>query len=603
MNNVQNVSKNQLMETWVPIIEKHAGKVELSEAKQNWLVDYCHIHASNDTSAGSLFENQNATLGNVPGMGAVAAPSNPSAYGAGSSIGGNQGTIPNVFYNGAAGSGDKMPTLLPLAIRVAANTIAFDLVNVIPMATPAGMLAYLDYVYADGKLDGTGADAKPLLIEVDVQADSGQEFVNGTQYYVRETTPGDPNVAIFTFVDYSRISGRPIFRVTETQAGLDVAIRDIFTGGSTPYAVYADPAVNTTTVISGANIAGKTAELAKGMTDHFAGFSGAGSQNMDDWQGSWASHQAGNYDAVSPQGATNGRYAAPMSREVGESTYYNAMAMKLFSKLVHAQTVQVALNMTTEQIQDFKKNYGVDVVSLGETALIDQLTQHINKHILGRMFAMGWSNHTQAFRTEGIDLNLHIGANGRYSSYIGKDDTVVPFPATGNPPNAIGGGAGILENQHTIQRRISSRMIAAGNVIANRGRRGPANGAVMGSQLASALQDISGYITNPMNNTVSQKNGNLYPVGTVAGMTAYVDPNMRWTDSRICAFRKGDDPEPGIKFMPYLMAESIQTIAEGTMSPKIAVKSRYAVTEAGHSPETQYLTFDVTADSGTISFI
>jgi hypothetical protein len=48
-----------------------------------------------------------------------------------------------------------------------------------------------------------------------------------------------------------------------------------------------------------------------------------------------------------------------------------------------------------------------------------------------------------------------------------------------------------------------------------------------------------------------------------------------------------------MKFMPYMMAESIQTISEGTMSPKIAVKSRYALVEAGHHPQTMYLTFRV----------
>jgi hypothetical protein len=47
--------------------------------------------------------------------------------------------------------------------------------------------------------------------------------------------------------------------------------------------------------------------------------------------------------------------------------------------------------------------------------------------------------------------------------------------------------------------------------------------------------------------------------------------------------------------MPYLMAESVQTIAEGTMAPKVAVKSRFALVEAGFHPETQYITFAVTA--------
>jgi hypothetical protein len=90
---------------------------------------------------------------------------------------------------------------------------------------------------------------------------------------------------------------------------------------------------------------------------------------------------------------------------------------------------------------------------------------------------------------------------------------------------------------------------------------------------------------------VNQNNGALYPLGTLAGMTIYVDPNMKYEDTRILVGRKGADEEPGLKFMPYLMAESIQTIAEGTMAPKIAVKSRYALVEAGFHPQTQYFTF------------
>jgi len=50
--------------------------------------------------------------------------------------------------------------------------------------------------------------------------------------------------------------------------------------------------------------------------------------------------------------------------------------------------------------------------------------------------------------------------------------------------------------------------------------------------------------------------------------------------------------------MPYLMAESVQTIAEGTMAPKIAVKSRYALVEAGFHPESMYITFGVANDAG-----
>jgi len=56
-----------------------------------------------------------------------------------------------------------------------------------------------------------------------------------------------------------------------------------------------------------------------------------------------------------------------------------------------------------------------------------------------------------------------------------------------------------------------------------------------------------------------------------------------------------------LKFMPYMMAESIQTISEGTMSPKIAVKSRYALVEAGFHPETMYFCFNVNVPAGGLN--
>jgi hypothetical protein len=46
------------------------------------------------------------------------------------------------------------------------------------------------------------------------------------------------------------------------------------------------------------------------------------------------------------------------------------------------------------------------------------------------------------------------------------------------------------------------------------------------------------------------------------------------------------------------MAESVQTIAEGTMAPKVAVKSRFRIVEAGFHPETQYAKFAITVVGG-----
>ena len=157
------------------------------------------------------------------------------------------------------------------------------------------------------------------------------------------------------------------------------------------------------------------------------------------------------------------------------------------------------------------------------------------------------------------------------------------------------------ENLSTRQRRIMSRILAAANLIQLVGRRGRPTWIVTNGKIASALQDVSGYVVAPMLNTMSQANTqNLYHAGTVAGLQVYVDPYMDWNDTRICIGRKGDGNSPGVIFMPYILADTVSITAEGTMAPKMLVNSRYTIAEAGFYPELQYLTIAVGSEFGII---
>jgi hypothetical protein len=564
------INEAEIFETWAPIIEQKAGVT--NGEKKAWLSKYCHYHSLNE-SAGAY-----QSLNVVNGMGAVAPPAFP---GMSNFVGGTQANTG--FYNAAnQGSGDKFPSLLPLAIQVAAKTVGFDIVPVIPMSGPTGVLSYLDYVYAGGKLSptqvgSTAADAlssAPSMIKVQIttQTDMTLLTVGATIYITNATSAG----AYLTtkFVGLSRIDGFPIFRIEGVTAGSTVA--SIINGGATKVGTSIDGVqVGTTTA---------TAQLVKALEDHIQGFSGAGFDNTNNWQGPF----------------TDGtKTYNPMLRGVAESTYYQSMGLSTFTKFVEADTFQVAASVTTEQIQDLNKQFGIDVISMIENALVNEVSQAINKHILSRAFALGWSNTNDFFTTEGqnLNLNLVIGSTGagNTAAYVNKQDVGVAMAIPDGP--ASGG----YENLSTLQRRLFSRILAAANVVANRGRRGPANFIVTNANLASAMQDISQFTFAPFSNTLTQNNGTLYPVGSLAGMTVYVDQNMTFSDNRILVGRKGGDDEPGLKFMPYMMAESIQTISEGTMSPKIAVKSRYALVEAGFHPETMYATFYVNVPTGGIN--
>ena len=446
------INEAEVRNTWSPIISEATGINESS--KLAWMSEYCHNH--------KLYEDANimslGTAGNIFGMGATSFPDNPNS--------------------GDLGSGDKAPTLLPLAMQVAAQTIGLDLVPVVPMAGPMGLLSYLDFVYEGGKVIGSET---PTYIKANIGvAAAGNDTAAGT----------------------SRIDGKPIIRVIDALAGGEASIADRYAG----------------------------AELVKALEDHIPAFSGA--------------------DA-------NGN---PMSRGVGEQTPDKVMGLSLFSKSVSAETFQVAAAVTREQVQDLKQ-FGVDAVAQVEAVLTNELTQSINNHILTKMRALAGS-------TNGLGFTI---------------------PAAG----ALSGGETIAD-QH---RAILTSILAAANLIAQNGRRGAGNFAVVGGKMASALQSVAGFVAYPMANTVNQVAGSIYPLGSVAGINVYTDPSIAFGSAEVLIGRKGDGNGPGLVFMPYLMAESVQAIVEGTMAPKVAVKSRYALVEAGFHPGTQYEKFTLTGFS------
>lgn len=535
------INEAEILATWLPVIEKHTGITERN--KLQWMAKYCHNHELYEASA--LNENNNyAQLTAVNGMGATRFPGNPGTQAA--------------FNTQSTGSGDKANTLLPLAMQVAAQTVGLDLVPVVPMPGPMGVLTYLDFVYAGGKTAGTGTDI-PLMVKLNYGSATPPSFVAGA-------TSATANGVSFTVIGNSRIDGFPILHVRGTLSSgtLLSNLNTILTGPT--------PGIGGVTGGTGFAV-----ELVKALEDHVTGFSG---------------------DALANTTYT-GEIHTPYSREQGETTMDNVMNLQLFNKSVEAKTFKVAAAVTREQVQDLKQ-FGIDALGQVESVLVNEVTQSINKNILGRLFELGERNHEKVIRTQGQNFFLNLGATAVLVSTSATLNTATAFGSyvasstlTGATMQPTENATAPAENMHTRQRKIMSKILAIANLIAIRGRRGPATFVVTNGQVCSALQDVAGFVAAPMANTINQNSGSLYPVGTLAGLAIYNDPNMAWSDTRFCVGRKGNGNEPGLVFMPYLMAESVQAIVEGTMSPKLAVMSRYALVEAGFFPESMYLTSGV----------
>ena len=541
------------------------------------------------------------------------------------------------------GSGDKYPTLLPLALKVAAKTIGFELVNTTPLDGPTGVLPYMDYVYSGSKqpfgatpaysagtqnpkansqsnapfemyglphafkasiapgeatiVDGSTTDSSAAVklspAQIKRMLKGASAMPAGTTLVSKMDALDDAHNAaklVVEFVGWSRIDGDPMFKVVSGTQSLGA----YFNGGALDFQAVYTPVGSAEEVNVVLTL--HAPRLISMLEDQIQGFTGAGERDRDAWYGTYQ------------DGTT---LYEPMSRGTGEQTMARQLSLQLFTKHVQVGTIMVGCAVTQEQVTDLQKQWGIDVIKMVENAGINELSATINRHITSRLFALGWKNHYKLVEVEGPAANLNLSFDPSYTATSGvrmtpalaipqseqNDPTGVAYKSYVNvalpyKPMYIPSGAA-FENRDTLLKRLAVNFLAASNWILQRGRYGAATFAVTNITIATLLQSNANYTFSPVANTISQNGGSLYPIGGMFGLTIYVDPLMGGSDNRVLVGRKGGKDEPGVHFCPYVMAESVQIIAEGTMSPKLMIKSRYALVDAGFYPETQYLTFCV----------
>lgn len=579
----------QIVESWSPAIKQLTNNAvnESNPDKLAWMCEYAHnhtMHLNEEAVGGVSFPYQ--TLNNTMGIGNAV----PASF-----AGQTAADQSNVK---AFGSGDKWPSLLPMALQVAARTVGFDLVNTVPFQGPTGVLPFLDYVYAGSKEpygatpSYNGETANPAIgvnerkpayelydaphafrckLVAENKKEAIKKIVDACDASTFITIGTEPNEMKVQYIGLSRLSAEPMFKVMPGQTG--IALGKVF------------GAENSAKIKGIDNVTLKGARLISALEDQIQGFTGAGKYDSDRWTGTFQD--------------PNHLYE-PMDRATGEMQYPRQMNLKVFTKFVSVGTQSVAVAVTQEQVQDLQKQWGIDVLKLVENAAINELSQSINKHILSRLFALGWKNHVQAYEAEGINLNIDLTKDSSidvtFASYDDRGEIQMSMPVA--KPATYGDGS--FENADTMFKKIGVNMLAAGNVIMQRGRRGAANFVVTNWKIATMLQSNAQYAFSPIANTFNQNNGSLYPVGTIAGLTVYVDPLMHTQDTRVLVGRKGDKDEPQVVFCPYIMAESVRLITEGTASPKVLIKSRYALVDLGWYPQLNYLTFYVKTAEGLV---
>ena len=584
---------NETQQRWSNIISEEYGIKD--QNKLGWMSQYAQNHEIYEgvQSSGNVSGGIYSTPLNTMGMGNPQMPyaTNPTT---GAVTGGPVGKAGGLFGNQQVGSGDIPMSTLNMALEVAAVTIGLELVPVIPANGPWAMLSYMDFPYAGGKYDkignltsldgkGPGSENKPIYIKVAATfGDDDWKTIRAKQPTYARTSDGteaDTDVTITVganvikgwFIGISRIDAAVILQISSVTNGQtgnnlkNLSIAEVLTGADGTLAI-------TGLTANGKIAAGTKADLVATAADHVQGFANFFNGDAD-----------------------------PMSRAENETGVGNTIGARMFTKLVQMGSYEVTGSVTRQQLQDMPL-YGVDVIGKVLEQMQNQISQNINNRILDRVFKLGVDNADMQYHYQGVNLNLYINdVNGvgkdisefsAYPKYVGINGVPKYLKAGVTVPNAIQNTA--AENITTHQRRIMSRILAAANLIANVSRRGRGQWVVTNTQILTALQDASAFVVAPMVNTLSQDGSqSLYFAGSIAGLNLYVNPYMTWEDTRVCIGRKSNGNDPGVIFMPYILADTVQTIVEGTMAPKLLVNSRFAIVDAGFHPEQSYYTFMV----------
>lgn len=570
---------NETQQKWANIISEEYGVKD--QSKLGWMSQYAQNHEiyegvqSNGNVSGNIYSTPLNTMGlGNPQMPMSTDPNNNMVGKAGGAFGTQQ-----------VGSGDIPMSTLTMALEVAAVTIGLELVPVIPANGPWAMLSYMDTPYAGGKLDaignltsvdgkGVGAENKPIYIKIPVKLvyQTGKSKNDLVPMTTTVVITNDTKTLHGLYVGFSRIDNALIIKVVDC-GDAETSIADVMAVATK---ITIGDIVNMTGITAGT----LKADLVASAADHIQGFSNF-------------------YDGSDD----------PMSRAENETGVGNTIGARMFTKLVQMGSYEVTGSVTRQQLQDMPL-YGIDVIGKVLEAMQNEISQAINNRILDRVFKLGVDNADMQYAIQGVDLNLYLnGSNtdpaidklsdfAAFKKYVGTDNQAPAHLKDAEVKNAVQNTA--AENVTTHQRRIMSRILAAANLIANVSRRGRGQWVVTNTQILSALQDAASFVVAPMVNTLAQDGSqSLYFAGSIAGLNLYVDPYMQWNDTRVCVGRKSNGNDPGVVFMPYILADTVQTIVEGTMAPKLLVNSRFAIVDAGFHPEQSYYTFMVQTAQGT----
>lgn len=505
-----------------------------------------------------------STPGSIIGMGEVSNPDSSNQHANG---------IWNPAYK--SGSGDIPSYVFGLQAHIAMYCIGFDLLPTISVDTPKVLVSFVDTVYGGGTFDDV--DNLPTFIEISAPVFTAA-FVKAqalkratTEVIIRAAAGAGAKALKVRFVVKSTVKAAITVEVLSTGT-LDVADAYTVTDGYTVKDVI-DTANAAAAGVAKVIIAGVSTNLGSSTV---VGYASATRTNI-------------------AEAATNNNTLGGMSRaqqEKGPKHKLNVIAM---DKQLEMKGIEIEADTSNIQIKDMAA-MGINVIARLYNGVQNQLVQTLDEIILNHLYAMGVTHAANTVRSQGINHSIYIAAPANATKAFTAIDVdffdmqkVDVRSDMGSITNSMQSAA--YENQMTHADRLYARILLIAEFVAQQNRIGSPDFIVLPGALAAAVKKHSTYTASPIANTLSSS-PELHYSGTIfETISVYKNPRIDFNDPRILMGRRGNDTDPGSKFLAYDLAASRQTIAQDTMAEKIRVWSRFEIADIGFYPELNYYTF------------
>ena len=247
-----------------------------------------------------------------------------------------------------------------------------------------------------------------------------------------------------------------------------------------------------------------------------------------------------------------------MSLEIPE------MKLKIMSKVGALGKKSVSSIIKNSQIEELNEKIGVDINSMTQSVLYNEVSQMINKDLYER------------YRT--------LGERSKDSLYTKWQKTLLKYFKNLKITNYI-------EENPTGSRIGIAKILRASNMIAVRSRRGSAKFLVCSSGIASIIQDSAAFTFNNSGSVIP--GGNIHQVGEIAGISIFVNPHLKFNDGLVTIGRKTMDNDPGV-YSAFKDPVYSSVVSQDTFETINKLDIKLAIVEAGLYPENSYINIDFT---------